>query len=85
MTKRSTPWLWVAPAVVVLAALSIYPLIYAIEISLRTASGYGLANFARLAKDRFFHVALGQTLVYTTGALAVEFALGLILALLLSR
>ena len=77
--------LWVAPAVVVLGALSIYPLLFAIEVSLRTPQGYGLGNFARLARDQFFLVALAQTLVYTAGALVVEFTLGLLLALLLNR
>jgi multiple sugar transport system permease protein len=83
--KGRIGWGWLAPAVAVLAALSIYPLIYAIEISLRTPGGYGLANFTRLARDRFFHVSLGQTLIYTVGALAAEFTLGFALALLLNR
>jgi len=77
--------IWLAPAVVALAALSIYPLLFAIEVSLRTGSGYGLDNYFRLARDRFFLVSLGQTLLYTTLALAVEFPLGLTLALLVDR
>ena len=85
MAARHRPWLWLAPALVVLAALSIYPLLFAIEVSLRDGSGYGLGNFARLPRDGFFLTALGQTLVYTAAALAVEFTLGLILALLVSR
>ncbi len=78
-------WLWIAPAVAVLLALSIYPLLFSVEVSLRTPSGYGLGNFARLARDRFFLVSLGQTLIYTTAALAAEFTLGLSLALLVNR
>jgi multiple sugar transport system permease protein len=76
---------WLAPAVGVLAALSIYPLLFAVEVSLRTPAGHGFANFARLAQDQFFHVALAQTLAYTAGALVLEFALGLILALAVNR
>ena len=78
-------WPWLAPALGVLGLLSIYPLIFAIEVSLRTPSGYGLGNFLRLGEDRFFLVSLGQTLVYTSGALVTEFILGLTLALLLDR
>ncbi len=85
MRARHRPWLWLAPALAVLMLLSIYPLLFAIEVSLREGSGYGLGNFTRLPRDRFFLVALGQTLVYTTGALAVEFTLGLLLALLVNR
>jgi multiple sugar transport system permease protein len=76
---------WLAPAIAVLLALSIYPLLFAIDISLRTPAGYGLSNFARLPGDRFFLVSLWQTLVYTGGALALEFTLGLSLALLVNR
>jgi multiple sugar transport system permease protein len=81
--KRS--WVWLAPALAVLGLLSIYPLIFAVEVSLRTSSGYGLGNFARLANDRLFLISLGQTLLYTAGALAVEFPLGFALALLVNR
>ncbi len=77
--------IWLAPTLVVLGVLSIYPLVFAVEVSLRTAGGYGLGNFTRLAGDRFFLVSLGQTLMYTAGALAVEFTLGLALALLANR
>lgn len=81
---RLLPYLMLAPAVVVLALLSIYPLVYAITVSLQTTSGeWTLANFARLVDDRFFRVSLLQTLIYATGALVGEFTIGLSLALLL--
>ena len=82
--ERSLPYLLLAPAVVILLALTTYPLAYALEISLRSAErGWTGANFARLISDRFFGIALVQTLVYASAALAAEFGLGLILALLL--
>jgi len=77
--------LWLAPVLVVLGALSVYPLIFAVQVSLRTPSGYGVGNFARLATDRLFLISLGQTLIYTAGALGAEFTLGLALALLVNR
>ncbi len=76
---------WLAPAVGLLLLLSVYPFLFSLEISLRTPAGHGLDNFTRLARDEFFRVALVQTLVYTAGALVIEFALGLLLALLASR
>jgi multiple sugar transport system permease protein len=82
--ERALPYLLLAPAVLVLLLLTIYPLIYAVTVSLQTRAGvWTLANFARLFGDRFFGVALLQTFVYTAAALIVEFALGLGLALLL--
>jgi multiple sugar transport system permease protein len=80
--KRAPGLLWVAPAVAVLLALSIYPLFYSLKLSLTGPSGLTLANFARLFTDRYFALALGQTLVFTAAALAAEFTLGLALALL---
>jgi multiple sugar transport system permease protein len=86
--ERALPYLLVAPAVAVLLALSIYPLFYAVKVSLQTGAGAGarwtLQNFARLASDRFFLDALWHTLVYATVALTFEFLLGLGLAVLLN-
>jgi multiple sugar transport system permease protein len=82
--QRSWPGApWVAPAVLLLLALTIYPLIYSVKMSLTGPAGFSFANYARLVQDRFFLQALGQTLVYTAVALAIEFVLGLALALLI--
>jgi multiple sugar transport system permease protein len=83
------PTLFLAPALAVLLALSIYPLIYSVTISLQqeTAAGvrWTLGNFTRLFSDNFFWVAMGHTFVYAAAALACEFLLGLGLALLLNN
>jgi multiple sugar transport system permease protein len=83
------PYLLVAPALAVLLALSIYPLLYSISISLQqeTASGaaWTLAHFKRLATDNFFRTAMVHTFVYAIAALTCEFVLGLALALLLNQ
>ncbi|HET6854825.1 MAG TPA: sugar ABC transporter permease [Pyrinomonadaceae bacterium] len=83
------PLLFIAPALAVLLALSIYPLIYSVTISLQreTASGirWGLGNFARLGTDKFFLTAMAHTFVYAVAALTCEFLLGLGLALLLNK
>ena len=86
MTTRSklpAGLLWVAPALVVLLVLSVYPLFYSIKISLTAGDGsWTGAHFARLLQDRLFLTAAGQTLVYTAVALTIEFVLGMTLALL---
>jgi len=73
----------------VLLALSIYPLFHAVTISLQVNSGgvsrWSAGNFARLLADRFFLSALGHTLVFSAGALTIEFLLGLALAVLLNQ
>ncbi|MBA3765747.1 MAG: sugar ABC transporter permease [Acidobacteria bacterium] len=88
-TERALPYLLVAPAVMVLFALSIYPLFYAVRVSFQTGAGesarWTLQNFTRLASDGFFLAALAHTLIYALVALSFEFLLGLGLALLLNR
>ncbi|HVF23426.1 MAG TPA: sugar ABC transporter permease, partial [Pyrinomonadaceae bacterium] len=83
------PYLLVAPALVVLLALSIYPLLYSITISLQQETPAGvvwtLGHFKRLASDGFFRTALVHTFVYAAAALTCEFLLGLGLALLLNQ
>jgi len=87
--ETSLPYLLIAPSVAVLLGLSIYPLFYAVRISLQTGSGdaarWSLANFARLAGDKFFLEALAHTLIYAVVALTFEFLFGLGLAVLLDR
>src|ERR1044072_1862620 len=74
------PALFLAPALAVLLALSIYPLIYSVTISLQheTAAGitWTLGNFTRLFSDGFFWTAMGHTFVYAVAALTCEFLLG---------
>jgi multiple sugar transport system permease protein len=83
MTSRWPGLPWILPAVGLLGALSIYPLLYAIYVSLSAPDGsFTLAHFARLFQDRYFAVALAQTLLFTVAALPLEFLLGLALALL---
>jgi multiple sugar transport system permease protein len=84
MTARRIPagLPWVAPAVAWLAVLSLFPLLYMVQVSLTDGRGFTLAHYGRLLQDRLFGVALGQTLLFTGVALALEFALGMALALL---
>jgi len=69
---------WTLPSIVVLLALSIYPMIYAVKLAFSDPG-----NFTRLAGDRVFAIAALQTIVLTAVALAVEFFLGLALAVLI--
>jgi multiple sugar transport system permease protein len=85
----SLPYLLIAPTVAVLLALSIYPLFYAVKVSLQTGSGdavrWSFANFVRLAGDTFFLSALVHTFIFAVIALTFEFLLGLGLAVMLDR
>lgn len=86
---RALPYLLIAPTVAVLLALSIYPLVYAIKVSLQTTAGgqvvWSDQNFIRLASDKFFLESLIHTLVYALAALTLEFLFGLGLAVLMNQ
>jgi multiple sugar transport system permease protein len=76
-------WLWVAPALLVLMLLSIYPMFHALQMSVTSEEGgFTLTHFLRMSQDRFFGAALLNTVIYVGVALIVELALGLGLALL---
>lgn len=87
-SDRLFPYLFLAPCVLLLLSLTIYPLFYVVRMSFHrlTPSGevfVGVENFLRIARDPFLFRSAWQTMVFTAGALALEFFLGLALALLL--
>src|SRR3989454_139223 len=86
--RHWTPYLLVAPPVVLLASLVVYPLLYNVSLSLRnyrTGEFVGLHNFARALDDPQFFASLWATAIYVSGTLVVEILLGLPLALLVHR
>ena len=90
VSRRSLlfPLFLIAPALLVLLSLSIYPLVYSITVSFQaeTAEGvvWSLRNFTRLFSDNFFLTAMLHTFVFAFGALVLEFSIGLGLALLMN-
>ncbi|HXV31574.1 MAG TPA: sugar ABC transporter permease [Sinorhizobium sp.] len=91
--ERRLRYLMLAPAVLILLALTIFPSVYMFYAAVHRISPnpdlpwqfVGAANFARLLSDGQFQVALRNTAVFTIVAVTVEFVLGLGLALLLDK
>lgn len=95
--RRRVPWgeaAYLAPAVVLLVAITVVPLFYLLYNSLtqwdlRRAylgrSFIGLANYAAMLGDGLFRDAVRVTLLATIGIVIVELILGLLLALLFNR
>ncbi|MGH9960693.1 MAG: carbohydrate ABC transporter permease, partial [Pyrinomonadaceae bacterium] len=87
-SDRALAYLLIGPTIFVLVALSIYPLIHSVSLSLQVSSDgiprWSLGNFVRLFSDQFFLAALSHTVVFAVGALSLEFLLGLGLAVLLN-
>ena len=95
LSKRQyAGYFFLAPAFIYLILFSIYPTIYAISISLRQyilskpylgMKWVGLANFWRVLSDPQFHYSVKATFYFAGVSVAVEFLLGLGIALLLNR
>ena len=88
---RSFPWLLIVPTVILLVALTIFPLIYSLYMSLHdfTLGGartwVGLDNYRELLGDRAFWRKTWFTLQITIFAVAIELVLGLVCALVLNK
>jgi multiple sugar transport system permease protein len=86
--RRISPgFAFVAPAALILALTSLYPVLYSLALSLfdwkwgLDMAFVGAANYTRLLGDPVFWRVLIQTVYFATGAVAIEMVLGLILAL----
>ncbi len=92
--NRATPYLFLAPALVIMAIALLYPLGYMVYGSFRDwdpsqtlqeASFVGLANYKTLWNDPNFHESLMVTLKFACSVVTVEMFIGVGLALLLDR
>jgi multiple sugar transport system permease protein len=86
------PWLYLTPALVLIALVMLIPLVVGISYSFQSmmllkpgeAEWVGLDNYLALWSDKKFWISLENTLVWTFGSLFFQFMLGLGLALLLN-
>jgi len=91
--RQRLGYLFIAPALLIVAAVSVYPIVYQVWLSLtdwyllqNPAPVFaGLAGYRRLLDDDLFWASLDRTAVWTVGTVALEYAVGLPLALLLNR
>ena len=92
--NRLTPYLFMAPAALVMILALFYPILYMVWGSFRDwdpsqnlgeTEFVGLANYARLIMDPAFHESFRVTLVFAVSVVSVEMVLGVGLALLLDR
>ena len=89
--ERRLGWLLCAPAVVVMLAVTAYPIGYAVWLSLQrydlrfpgARQFVGLANYATVLSDRLWWTAFGVTLFITVVSVAVELVLGMGLAMVM--
>jgi multiple sugar transport system permease protein len=88
--ERHFKWLIVAPAAVLILALSVYPLLFSIwvafvnyDFQIPGHAFVGLQNFRQIVTDPLAWYSLRVTVVLSISVVAIQFALGLGLALLM--
>jgi trehalose/maltose transport system permease protein len=85
-------WIFLLPALVVVAFVALYPLVQTFYLSLTDARlgssapvrFVGLRNYLDLAKDQFFADAVLLTVLFTVFTVLAELVLGLIIALVVN-
>ncbi|MEL6763519.1 MAG: sugar ABC transporter permease, partial [Cyanobacteria bacterium J06607_6] len=91
--RSLTPYLFLAPALLVLGLTVFWPAMQALYLSF-TSYGFdvtqpplwiGLANFQELLSDRTFWTTVKNTLLYLIGVVPVLAILPLLLAILVNR
>ncbi len=91
--QRRLAYRLIAPAVILMLAVTAYPIIYALWLSLHRynlaspadTAFIGLGNYQTILTDNYWWTAFFVTLVITVISVAIEFVLGLALALVMHR
>lgn len=93
-TQGVQPYLLLAPSLLILTVFLLFPLIWNVYLSMHDVSFstilknwrfVGLMNFSDLLSDPDFYSSLKVSIMFVGGSVALQFFLGLILAVLLNQ
>jgi multiple sugar transport system permease protein len=79
------PYALIAPSVLFLAALFLWPLVQTIWLSIADGEGTSLANYERMAADLNFSLAIRNTFLLTAVVVPIQIALALGMAVMVSK
>ena len=90
--RERLAWLLVAPSVLVVGLVALFPLFQSVRLSFTNArfgsarpeQYVGLDNYVRLFDDNTFISALGHTVSFTVASVAIETVLGIAIALIIN-
>ena len=91
--ERRLGWLLCAPAVIIMIAVTAYPIGYAVYLSLqkynlafpKAVKFVGLSNYGAVLSSPYWWQAFKVTVIIMVVSVAIEFVLGMLLALLMHR
>jgi len=90
LQHRLAPYLFISPFIILFCAFLLWPLARSLVLSCYKSAGphrkyfVGLENYAFLLQDRFFWLAVGNTVGYALVFLAIQIPAALLLAVLLN-
>ena len=86
--QRTAGWIFLAPASILIAVMSFYPMVRAFILSLQTGAGVNMrfaeplySNYKRILADKVFLQSIGNTFLY----LIIQVPIMLVLAILLAQ
>jgi trehalose/maltose transport system permease protein len=90
--RERLAWLLVAPSILVVTLVALYPLFQSVRLSFtnarfgsaRPVQYVGFDNYVRLINDGTFISALGHTVTFTVVSVAIETVLGITIALIIN-
>jgi multiple sugar transport system permease protein len=91
--ERRLGWMLCAPAVIIMIAVTAYPIGYAVYLSLQkynlafpnAVKFVGLSNYGAVLSSPYWWQAFKVTMIVMVVSVAIEFVLGMLLALLMYR
>ena len=90
--QKAAGWIFLAPASIMIAIMSFYPMIRAFIISLQTGAGANMrfadpifSNYKRILADKVFQQSIGNTFLYLIIQVPIMLVLAMVLANLLNN
>jgi len=89
--ERRTAYYMVLPSLLIIVVVAFFPILYGVVLSLTdsTISGFGsfigLENYSDMFQDTDFLEGLINTVIFTVVSVALEFFIGLVIALAINR
>ena len=89
-SKNTSPYLFITPSLIMLTAVVLLPLLYALYLSFFNTHGLvseftGLKNYINMLQGKFFWDSTIRTIYFTVVSVFLEFVLGMLSALLLNK
>ncbi len=90
LSKKSTPYLFMAPYFLVFIAFSLLPILFTLYMSLNEWDGYngikfvGLANYVRMFENGEFLLALKNTVIIMLMLIPIQLVLAIIIAYIIN-